>query len=226
MRLIEPDVDRYLLPAERSVITVRRHPAVLLRSLSLLVCALVAAVVLTVLIVASDFPRAISHGIALSVIWVAWGLILLHFLKCLTEWSVDFITLTNQRMINMRGPLVRKVSAVPLSEITDLTILSSTWDRLFGYGTIIVERAGQEKALLSIDHMPDPEKFHREAASRLPRKRTGTLYATCHGEGTISEERLEAWTWPPLEARACHHLPRRIVMPFLSLCLFLCNDQN
>jgi Bacterial PH domain len=187
MRLIEPDVDRYLLPAERSVITVREHPAVLLRSLSLLVCALVAAVVLTVLIVADDFPRSIFHGIALSVIWVAWGLILLRFLKRIVEWSVTFITLTNQRMISMSGPRVRKVSVMPLSEITDLSILRSTWGRLLGYGTIILERVGQEKALLSIDYMPDPKEFYREAASRLPGKRIGTLYAICNGEDTISE---------------------------------------
>lgn len=154
----------------------------LLRSLILLVCALIAAVVLTVLIVADDFPRSIFHGIALSVIWVAWGLILLRFLKRIVEWSVTFITLTNQRMISMSGPLVRKVSVMPLSEITNLRILPSTWGRLLGYGTIILERAGQDKALLSIDYMPGPEKFYREAVSRLPRKRIETLYATCHGE--------------------------------------------
>jgi Bacterial PH domain len=191
MRLIKPDVDRYLLPAERSVITVREHPAALLRALSLLVCALVAAVVLTVLIVANDFPRAISHGIALSVIWVAWSLILLRFLKHIVEWSVTFIALTNQRMINMRGPLVRKVSVMPLSEITDLRIQPSTWGRLLGYGTIIMERAGQDQALLCIDYMPDPEKFHRETASRLPRKQTGTLHAARHGKGRSPDNSLK-----------------------------------
>src|SRR5882724_2803084 len=165
MRLIEPDVDRYLLPAERSVITVRAHPSMLLRSLSFLVCALVAAVVLTVLIAANGSPRAISHGIALSVIWVAWGLILLRFLKRVAEWSVDFITLTNQRLISMSGPFVRKVNFMPLSELTDLSFRRSTWGRLFGYGTIIVEREGQQKAWPSKDYVPDPEKFYREAVS-------------------------------------------------------------
>lgn len=188
MRLIEPDVSRYLRPAERPVITIRMHPAMLLRSLSFLVCALVIAVVLTILIVANDFPHAISHGIALSVIWVAWALILFRFLKRIAEWSADFIALTNQRMISMSGLFVRKVSTMPLSEVTDVSIRRSTCGRLFGYGDIIVEVEGQDKALWHIGYAPDPEKFYHEAASLLsPRNRTGTLCAACHCESTNSE---------------------------------------
>jgi membrane protein YdbS with pleckstrin-like domain len=199
MRLSEPDagivaqVSRYLLPSERAVITVRIHPAMLLRSLSFLVCALVAVVVMTALVVADDLPHVISHYIALIVIWVVWSLIALRFLKRIAEWRVNFIIVTNQRIIGMWGLFVRTVAMLPLSEISDLSFRRSTCGRLFDYGTIIVESAGGYQALQAIDHVPGPEEFYQQTVSLLlfPSEGTRIVCPTCHGEGMISESIAE-----------------------------------
>src|SRR5215472_5388599 len=77
MRLISPganppaDVDKYLLPHEQEVITVRKHPAVLLAPIAWAVLGLVAAAVLS--------DTLFRHSSTLTwVVWAAWGVIFLR----------------------------------------------------------------------------------------------------------------------------------------------------
>jgi hypothetical protein len=62
-------INKYLLPRERQVATVRMHPAVLLGSSTLAIGGLLAAGVLTTTIV---------HGVLATVIWGAWLLLFLR----------------------------------------------------------------------------------------------------------------------------------------------------
>ena len=55
---------------------------------------------------------------------------------------------------------------MPLSKVTDLTFERSIGGRMLGYGTLIVESAGQIQALNRIDYMPRPEEVY-EALSEL-----------------------------------------------------------
>ena len=53
-----------------------------------------------------------------------------------------------------------------LTKVTDLTFRRSLRGRLLGYGTLIVESAGQDQALSHIDYIPRPEEVY-EALSEL-----------------------------------------------------------
>src|SRR5260370_23969357 len=105
---IPPSVERYSLPHERLIGARRPHPARLLAPLSFVLCGLVAAIVLSAL-----FPQARN----LAAIWAEWGLVLLYFAWLVATWSVEYLVLTNQRLLHTRGLLIRRVNMVPFSRI-------------------------------------------------------------------------------------------------------------
>ena len=66
---------------------------------------------------------------------------------------------------------------MPLSKVTDLTFERTLDGRMLGYGTIIVESAGQIQALNQINYMPRPEEIY-EALSELIFGEKGRTKAT------------------------------------------------
>jgi uncharacterized membrane protein YdbT with pleckstrin-like domain len=166
MRLISPganppaDVDRYLLPHEQEVITVRKHPAVLLAPVAWAVVGLILAAVLT--------ETVLRHSTALTwIIWAVWGLIFLRFLWAALNWSVDYFVVTSHRFIQTSGLFSRNVAMMPLVKVTDMTFRRSFLGRMLGYGTFILESAGQDQALSTVDHIPYPEQLYLEVCSLI-----------------------------------------------------------
>jgi uncharacterized membrane protein YdbT with pleckstrin-like domain len=174
MRLITPganppaDVDRYLLPHEQEVITVRKHPAVLLAPVAWAVIGLVIAAVLS--------DTVLRHDSGLTwIIWAIWGIVFLRFLWAAINWAVDYFIVTSHRFIQTSGLFSRKVAMMPLAKVTDMTFERSPLGRLLGYGTFILESAGQDQALSRVDHIPYPEQLYLEVCSLLfkPSKEDG-----------------------------------------------------
>ncbi|MDQ3577268.1 MAG: PH domain-containing protein, partial [Actinomycetota bacterium] len=64
------------------------------------------------------------------------------------------------------GVLTIKVLMMPISKVTDLTYKRTAFGRIFGYGTIVVESAGQIQALNNIEYLPRPEQVY-DAISEL-----------------------------------------------------------
>jgi uncharacterized membrane protein YdbT with pleckstrin-like domain len=173
MRLISPganppaDVDRYLLPHEQEVITVRMHPAVLLAPVAWAVIGLVLAAVLS--------DTLLRHNSALTwIVWAIWGLVFLRFLWAAINWAVDYFVVTSHRFILTSGLFSRKVAMMPLVKVTDMTFQRSFLGRLLGYGTFILESAGQDQALSRVDFIPYPEQLYLEVCSLIfPQKDGG-----------------------------------------------------
>jgi hypothetical protein len=65
-----------------------------------------------------------------------------------------------------QGFIVHKIGMMPLGKVTDLTFERSLGGRMIGYGTIIVESAGQIQALNRIEYVPRPDEVY-EALSEL-----------------------------------------------------------
>jgi uncharacterized membrane protein YdbT with pleckstrin-like domain len=173
MRLISPganppaDVDRYLLPHEQEVITVRMHPAVLLAPVAWAVIGLVLAAVLS--------DTLLRHNSALTwIVWAIWGLVFLRFLWAAINWAVDYFVVTSHRFILTSGLFSRKVAMMPLVKVTDMTFQRSALGRLLGYGTFILESAGQDQALSTVDYIPYPEQLYLEVCALIfPNKDDG-----------------------------------------------------
>jgi uncharacterized membrane protein YdbT with pleckstrin-like domain len=163
------EIDEYLLPTERRVIRVRQHWAVMLKDLVLTGLFLIVLVVL---------ERVLPDSIVIDNLTFYLGLVaVLRFTVLTILWWIERIVITDKRVMLAQGILVHKVGMMPLGKVTDLTFQRSMGGRLLGYGSLIVESAGQIQALNRIDYMPRPEEVY-EALSELVFGEKGKTRAT------------------------------------------------
>jgi uncharacterized membrane protein YdbT with pleckstrin-like domain len=80
---------------------------------------------------------------------------------------VDYFIVTSHRMILTEGLITRKVGMMPLAKVTDMSFQRCFMGRLFGYGTFVLESAGQDQALSTVDHIPYPEQLYLEVCGLL-----------------------------------------------------------
>jgi Bacterial PH domain len=165
MRLTSPgataptSINKYLLPHEHQVITVRKHPAILLRPVIYAVAGLILAAVLTA------FAR--HNGTAVLIIWLLWLIPLGYVIVAVIEWADSFFIVTSQRMLLITGLVTRKVAMMPLVKVTDMSFQRNAQGRLLGYGTFILESAGQDQAFRVVDHLPYPEQLYLEVCGLI-----------------------------------------------------------
>lgn len=162
MRLVTPgdsapaSVNKYLLPHENQVITVRRHPAVLMVPVGLLLGGLIAAGLLA---------NTVKGG--LTWVWWGWLILLAWFVWRVAEWSVDYFVITNQRMLLTTGLITRKVAMMPLAKVTDMSFKRTIAGRMLGYGEFVLESAGQDQALSTVEYLPYPEQLYLEVCEMI-----------------------------------------------------------
>jgi uncharacterized membrane protein YdbT with pleckstrin-like domain len=157
---VPTSVNKYLLPHERQVITVRQHPAVLIRPIVEVLIGLAAAGFLSGTIAASS-------DAVIWVIWALWGVLLVRLAAKVFEWSVNYFVVTSQRMLLATGIVTRKVNMMPLGKVTDMSFRRSTLGRILGFGEFILESAGQDQALRIVDHLPYPEQLYLEVCGLI-----------------------------------------------------------
>jgi uncharacterized membrane protein YdbT with pleckstrin-like domain len=153
-------VYKVLLPYERQVITVRFHPAVLIRPV---------AEVLGGLALAGLLSTTVAHGngTVMLVIWGLWLILLGRLLYKIFEWLDEYFVVTSQRLLLATGVVTKTVNMMPLSKVTDMRFERSATGRLLGYGKFIVESAGQDQALHTVDHLPYPEQLYLEVCGLI-----------------------------------------------------------
>jgi uncharacterized membrane protein YdbT with pleckstrin-like domain len=101
-----------------------------------------------------------------NVLWYAALLVVLRFAFIVIEWWVERIVVTDKRFMLVTGVFTNRVAMMPITKVTDLTYERTATGRLFGYGTLIVESAGQIQALNRIEFLPKPELVY-DAISEL-----------------------------------------------------------
>ncbi len=147
---------KYLLPQEQDTMTIRRHPAMLLRHIGESLGGLVVAGVLTFLV---------SQPLFVKLIWCAWLILFARLLTRFFEWYDEYFAVTKVRVILVTGLIAKRVDMMPLSKITDLTVDRSIMGRMLGYGTLVLESAGQDQALSKVEYVPEPEAIYLEISS-------------------------------------------------------------
>ena len=153
-------VNKYLLPHEHQVITVRKHPAVLIKPIAVILAGLVLAAVVSTTV-------ARNNGSAVGFVWIAWAVLLLWLVYKVFEWSQDFFIVTSRRMLLATGIITRKVAMMPLVKVTDMSFQRSSLGRLLGYGEFILESAGQDQALRVVNYLPYPEQLYLEVCGLI-----------------------------------------------------------
>ena len=153
-------VYRVLLPHERQVITVRFHPAVLIRPV---------AEVLLGLALAGLLSTTVAHGngLAMLIIWGLWLLLVGRLVYKIYVWLDEYFVVTSQRLLLATGVFTKRVNMMPLSKVTDMRFERSPSGRLLGYGKFVVESAGLELALQTVDHLPYPEQLYLEVCGLI-----------------------------------------------------------
>lgn len=152
------EVDEYVLPTERRVIRFRRHWVVIVNEV------VQATVLMVILMIAAAL---LPEGPVLSnMLWYGGLLVLVKAAYKVSEWWVEKVVITDKRVMLTQGVFTQKVGMMPLGKVTDLTFERTLNGRMLGYGTMIIESAGQIQALNRIDFLPDPEEVY-EAISEL-----------------------------------------------------------
>ena len=135
---------RYLTPAERVVAITRRHVFLIIKP---------CVFILLGLLLVAFLPSRLTAVVALAT-WCYGGWLVL-------SWYHDRLVVTTHRIFAVTGILNRKVATMPIARVTDMTYFRSFIGRVFGYGTISVESAGQDQALTRIDFLPHPDSLYR-----------------------------------------------------------------
>jgi membrane protein YdbS with pleckstrin-like domain len=156
---VPASVYRVLLPHERRVITVRFHPAVLIKPVTFALAGLAVAGLLSTI--------AKLNGTILLIIWLAWLILVIRLLYAIYTWLEDYFVVTSARLLLSTGVIKKTVNMMPLGKVTDMRFERSAMGRLLGYGTFIVESAGQDQALHNIDHLPYPEQLYLEVCGLI-----------------------------------------------------------
>ena len=171
------EIDEYLLPTERRVIRVRMHWAVMAKILLS-----TGLFLLLMIIVQSYFPgNALIDNLTFYLALAA----VVRFTVSTILWWIERIVITDKRVMLAEGVVTLNVGMMPLSKVTDLTFRRTFGGRLLGYGTLIVESAGQIQALNKIRYIPRPDEIY-EALSELIFGEKGKTRAT----GMLARPRL------------------------------------
>ncbi|MCE1177970.1 MAG: PH domain-containing protein [Micrococcales bacterium] len=154
------ELDRYLLDGERVVTAVHQHWAKVAEPVASAVAATVAAFWV-------DINVPVTAGFIANAAWLGWMVVLARTVYRVLEWRHDWFVATDKRLLKFYGFITRKVSMMPLAKVTDMSYGRSIPGRLLGYGTFILESAGQEQALREIHFVPEPDRTYRAICAEI-----------------------------------------------------------
>ncbi len=145
---------KLLSPGEHVIVSTRTHwKVMILPVLALIVTCAVGGFLVAVL------PSGSAHTPLLILILLVAAVIVVGFtLRRLVIWLTASYTITNRRLINRSGVLVRKGRDIPLQRINQVSYERGVVDRLFGCGTLVISDASEEGNSVLHD-VPDVEKL-------------------------------------------------------------------
>ncbi|MBO1756738.1 PH domain-containing protein [Allobranchiibius sp. CTAmp26] len=156
----ERAMGRYLLDGERMVVAVHQH--------WWRVAGVVAGTVIgLVLVVAIALITPASAGLVSDLAWWVWLALLVYCLLQLLMWRHDWFVATDRRLLLTYGLVSHKVAMMPLAKVTDMSFNQSVAARFLGYGTFVMESAGQDQALRQIDYIPDAGLHYRSICAEI-----------------------------------------------------------
>lgn len=154
----EHRLDKYLTPGERVVVATHRHWAAIAEP--------IATAAVTLLLIALAFAGGAPPGLVQALL-VAWLIVFGRAAISVWEWNDEWFIATDQRLLLIYGFIIRKVDMLPLSKVTDMTFRRSVPGRILGYGTFILESAGQDQALSDVHFIPSPNETYLDIVATI-----------------------------------------------------------
>ena len=143
----------------------------------------------------SGWPRNVTYLI------IVLGWVMVAVVPTVRWWFTQFV-LTNERLIMRKGVIARSGVEIPLEVINDVIFSQTIFERLLGFGDLIIESAG-EMGQSRFSNIPRPDEFQaelyraREIRSRelstneSPSDTLATL-ARLHADGVLTDEEFAA----------------------------------
>jgi len=153
-------MDRYLLDDEVLVAAVHQHWA---RLSGVVVCSVVGFV----LVVAIGLLTPASLGALSNAAWWIWFALLAYTGAIYWQWRREWFVATDRRLLLTYGVLTHKVAMMPMHKVTDMSFNRSLAGRVLGYGSFVMESAGQDQAMHRIDYIPRPDETYRSICDQI-----------------------------------------------------------
>jgi len=143
---------RYVLEEERKAehISIRQHPAMMIPALTSALGVLLGAAFATV--------TGLHDSTLILVVWMISVVMILRSLLVVMRWQVQYIVITAKTFILTAGVMTRAVTAIPLVNLSGMTLEMTPTGRLMGYAAF---RLGADSPVqLVIDYVPYPEQLY------------------------------------------------------------------
>lgn len=151
---------RYLLDGERILTAVHQHWAKVAEPVASVMAGLV-------LVLAFDSTLPATVAPVVNVLWWAWFVVVARAIWKILEWRHDWFVATDKRLILTYGLITQKVAMMPLLKVTDMSYNRSPLGRVLGYGTFVMESAGQDQALHRVQWVADPDHTYRAICAQI-----------------------------------------------------------
>jgi uncharacterized membrane protein YdbT with pleckstrin-like domain len=115
------------------------------------VVTMISAILLIVLLASLSVPAYFSVPIALALLLIP----AYHHLKR----NMVRYTVTDSTMEIDTGLIARRTRNIPLSKIQDVTVSASIWQRMLGFGDIIVDNASELGGTTVLKHINNPRHY-------------------------------------------------------------------
>ncbi len=82
-------------------------------------------------------------------------------------WYREWFVGTDRRLMLTLGILTRKVAMIPLIKVTDMRYDRPPIGQILGYGSFVLESAGQDQAFRVVHFVPHPDTLYRRISEEL-----------------------------------------------------------
>jgi membrane protein YdbS with pleckstrin-like domain len=166
--------DELLTDDERVVVEFNPHWRALLGPLAVTIVALV-GIVLTWTVLRDRLSVGATWAVT-AVVVAAW---LVLVVPPALRWWFTLYVLTTERIVVRTGMVARTGTEIPLESISNVLFSQSVWERLLGYGDVLLESAGRSGQSRLRD-IPHPEAFQ----AQIYRAREGRSITMSGGDGS------------------------------------------
>ena len=153
-RLSRSNLNRYVLDGEHEILAQRRHWAAIAEPVG-------TAGVALLLVLVVDYFLPTSAWLLSDILWWGWFFLVARAVWRWLTWRRDWLVATDKRLLLTYGLLTERVAMMPLTKVTDMSYNRSPMGRLLGYGTFVMESAGQDQALRRVAWVKHPDHTYR-----------------------------------------------------------------
>jgi membrane protein YdbS with pleckstrin-like domain len=154
------ELDRYLTPAEKIVFRTRLHWVRIVRPWLLFFVVLLLAGLL------GSRPSAQQNNINGVLFLVVVGFLAWALWRTF-EWYREWFIGTDRRLMLTLGIITRQIAMIPLGKVTDMRYDRPPVGQILGYGSFVLESAGQEQAFREVKYVPHPDVLYRRISEEL-----------------------------------------------------------